>query len=195
MIIIHHLLTVSNSHSYQKHKTYQEIYQQTIPPDNIRLALQQEYECWQLPPIVLRHFKGNPPEWPELISIFKNRVHNKISFDDNMRTERLITVLEGEAKRSVESISSNEVFYATALKSLKRDFGNAALVSHLKIKALLDQLQLKSNNKTGLRHYHQQIKTTNTWLMSMGYQSPILLYENLSQTVARLPPYLRTQFF
>ena len=90
------------------------------------------------------------------------RAHNKILFDDNMKMERLISVLEGEAKRSVESIDCNGIFYATALKSLKRDFGNPALVSHLKIKALLDQPQLKANDKTGLQHYHQQIKTSNT---------------------------------
>ena len=101
--------------------------------------------------------------------------------------ERLISVFEGEAKRSVESICCIGIFYVTALKSLKRDFGNPVLVSHLEIKALLDQTQLKANIKTGLRHYHQQIKTTNTWLMSMGYQNPILSYENLSKTVARLP--------
>ena len=82
--------------------------------------------------------------------------------------EQLISVLESEAKRSVESIGCNGIFYATALKSPKRDFFNPALVSHLKIKSLLDQPQLKANSKTGLRHYHQQIKTTNTWLMSMG---------------------------
>ena len=109
--------------------------------------------------------------------------------------ERLISVFEGEAKRSVESICCIGIFYVTALKSLKRDFGNPVLVSHLEIKALLDQTQLKANNKTGLRHYHQQIKTTNTWLMSMGYQNPILSYENLSKTMARLPDYLRSQFF
>ena len=158
---------------------------------NIRLALQQEHECGQLPPIELHHFKGNPSEWPEFISSFKNRVHNKISFDDNMRMERL----ECEVKRSEESIGCNGIFYAIVLKSLKRDFGNPALVSHLKIKALLDQPQLKANKKTDLRHYHQQIKTTNTWLMSMGYQNPILSYENLSKAVARLSHYLCTQLF
>ena len=39
---------------------------------NIPLALQQEYECRQLPRIELCHFKGNPSEWSEFISSFKN---------------------------------------------------------------------------------------------------------------------------
>ena len=66
--------------------------------------------------------------------------------------ERLISVLEGEAKRSAESTGGNGIFYGTALKSLTRDFGNPILALHLKIKALLGQPQLKSNDKTGLRH-------------------------------------------
>ena len=114
----------------------------------------------------------------------------KISFDGNTRMQRLLSVLEGEAKRSVETIGHNGIFYATALKSLKRDFGNPATVSRLKIQSLLDQPQIKP---PALRHYHQQVKITNTWLSSVGYNTPIISYENVSKAVARL--HLRIQFF
>ena len=92
-----------------------------------------EYACPQLAPIEPHYLNANPSEWPAFISTFENRVHNNISFDDNMRiigVERLISVLEGEAKRSVESNGCNGILYVTALKSLKRDFGNSALVLH-----------------------------------------------------------------
>ena len=112
-----------------------------------------------------------------------------------MRMEQLLRVLEREAKRSAESIGCKGIFYTTALKSLKTDFGNPVLVTDFKIKSLLDQPQLKANNKSLLRHYHQQSKTTSTWLMSMRYQNPILSYENLSKAVARLPHYRCTQIF
>ena len=118
----------------------------------------------------------------------------KISFDDNTRMQRLLSVLEGEAKRSVEAIGHNGIFYATALKSLKRDFGNPVIVSHLKIQSLLDQQQIKPNDKIGLRHYHQQVKITSTWLLFIGYKTPIISYEKLSKAVALLPNYFRTQF-
>ena len=72
--------------------------------------------------------------------------------------QRLLSVLEGEAKRSVEAIGHNGIFHITALKSLKRDSGNP--VNHLKIQSLLDQPQIKPNNKIGLRHYLQQVSTT-----------------------------------
>ena len=158
-------------------------------------ALRQEYECRQLPPIELRRFPGNPSKWPEVISNFRNRIHEKVSFNDSMRMERLLSALEGEAKNSVESNGCEGIFFATALKSLKRDFGNPVLVTHLKIKSIFDQPQVEPNDKIGLRKYHQQVKITNTWLLSMGYENPILSYKNLYKAVTRLPNCLRTQFF
>ena len=162
---------------------------------NVNLALKQEYECRQLPPIELCRFRGHPSEWPEFIPSFRRIIHDKVSFDDNMRMEGLLSVLDGEAKRFVESIGCDGIFYATALKSVKRDFGNPALVSHLKIKSVFNQHQLKPNDKIGLRTYHQQIKIANPWLLSMGYQNPILFCENLYKAVTLLPNYLRTQFY
>ena len=45
--------------------------------------------------------------------------------------ERLLSFLEGEAKMSITGI-----FYATALETLKRDFGNLIVIAHLKMKYL-----------------------------------------------------------
>ena len=59
-------------------------------------------------------------------------IHEKVSFNNSMRIERLLSALEGEAKNSVESIGCEGMFYATALKSLKQEDGNP--VSHLKIR-------------------------------------------------------------
>ena len=79
---------------------------------------------------------------------------------------------------------------ATAPKSLKQDFGNPVLVPHLKTKFIFDQLQIKPSDKIGLRMYDQQVKITNTWLLSMGYENLILSNENQSKVVIRLPNYL-----
>ena len=51
---------------------------------------------------------------------------------------RLLSVLKGETKRSVESIGRNGIFYATTLKCLKQEFGNPNVVTHLKSKSLFD---------------------------------------------------------
>ena len=83
--------------------------------------LKQELESRYLPPIGLLRFSGNPAEWPEFIEKFFSRVHQKSSFDDNLRMLRLISVLVGEAKRIVAAIGLNGIFYTTALKTLKKE--------------------------------------------------------------------------
>ena len=109
--------------------------------------------------------------------------------------ERLLSVLDGGAKISVEVISSSGMFYATALKCLKRDYGYPLVVAHLRFKALLDRPQLKVFGRSSLRQFHQQLKTNNIWLLSIGYESPLLLRENLTVCVSLLPPVLRQEFY
>ena len=162
---------------------------------NLHFALKQDYETRNLPPIELRRFSGNPCEWPEFIENFRTRVHLKSTFDDNLRMERLYSVLYGEAKRVIETIGNTERFYATALKTLKRDFGNPLLISHAKVKLLCDQPQIKSADRISLRRFHQKLKINNAWLLSTGYCTPILSNDNLTKAIMRLPSFLRRDFF
>ena len=87
------------------------------------------------------------------------------------------------------------IFYATALKTLKRDFGNPVVVAHLKIKSLFDAQQIYANDQVGLRQFHQLLKCCITWFQSMGYSSAIESAENLTKAVMRLPNQLRTSFY
>ena len=64
---------------------------------------------------------------------------------------RLLSTLDGEAKRTVDAIGCNKIFYATALKTLKRDFGNPLIVAH---------------SRLSLRQFYQQLKCNNSWLLS-----------------------------
>ena len=147
-----------------------------------------------MPPIELRHFSGNPCEWQEFIENFRARVHLKSTFDDNLRMERLCSVLYGEAKRVIETIGNTGRFYATALKTLKCDFGNPLLILHAKLKLLFDQSQIKSTDRISLQRFHQH-KINNAWLLSMGYCTPILINDNLTKAIIRLPSFLRRDFF
>ena len=158
-------------------------------------AVQQEIESRHLPPVDLKTFSGDPSQWPEFIENFKTRVHTKPTFNDTMRMERLISVLRGEVKREIESVETNSMFYAKALKTLKREYGNTVLVSHLKLKKLFDQPQIKNQDRTALREYQQQLKCSNTWFLSVGYYDAISSKENLGKAVKRLTNYLRQKFY
>ena len=109
--------------------------------------------------------------------------------------ERLIRALDGDAKRAVAAVGHSGLFYANALKLLKQDFGNPMVVSYKKVKAVLEQPQIHSNDKTSLRPYHQALRSAVIWLKSMGYNSAIQSVENVTKAVMRLPRFMRSKFF
>ena len=159
------------------------------------MLLQLEHESKYLPVKELFRFDGNPCKWPDFIQNFKNRVHDKRSFTGDIRMERLLSVLDGEAKRRVISIGRNGLFYATAIKTLKNNFGNPMVVPFLKLKSVLDLPQITNENRAGLRALHQQLKSVVTWLNSMGDTSAINSIENTTKAISRLPRYPRSKFY
>ena len=109
--------------------------------------------------------------------------------------ERLICLLDGDAKRAVPAVGHSGLFYASALKLLKQDFGNPLVVSYKKVKAVLDQPQIQPNDKTSLRRYTQSLRSTVIWLKSMGYNSAIQSVKNVTKAVMRLPRFMRSKFY
>ena len=106
--------------------------------------------------------------------------------------ERLISVLNGDAKRAVAAVGHSGLFYASALKLLKQNFGNPLVVFYKKVKAVLDQPQIQLNDKTSLRCYHRSLRWTLIWLKSMGYSSAIQSVEKVTKAVMRLPRFMRS---
>ena len=125
------------------------------PVISASMLLQLEYESKCLPVMELFRFDGDPCKWPDFIQNFKNRVHDKRSFTDDIRMEMLLSILDGEAKWPVISIGRNSLFYATTMKTLKSNFGNPMVVSFLKLKSVLDLPQITNENRAGLRAFHQ----------------------------------------
>ena len=103
-----------------------------------------------------------------------------------MQMTRLLSVLDSEAKKAVEMIGTSGIFFATALKTLKRDFGSPLLISHFRLRNLFDKAQIRANDRT-LPQFHQELELTITWLMSVGYKVPIFSSENLTKAIIRLP--------
>ena len=95
------------------------------------------------------------------------------SSDNNLKMDHLLSVLDGDAKRSIQSVGSSGIFYATTLKALKCDYGNPIIKSHLHVKSLFEFPLIKSNDRIALQNFHQKLKITITWLKSIGYEVPI----------------------
>ena len=125
----------------------------------------------------------------------KEKVHLKQTFSDQMRIERLLNVLSGDAKRSVESIGKSKIFYAAALKSLKRDFGNAFYVSYTKLSKLFDTPKIKAKDRITLRDFYQKVQCINTCLKSMRCLQTFSPTEYIVKAAKRLPNHLRNSFY
>ena len=132
-----------------------------VTSENITVAaaLQQVLETRHLPPIDLIPFDGNLLNWPEFIQNFKERVHLMKSFSDSMRMERSLSVLKVGVKNSIISIGTNGLFYVSALKPLKRHFGDPLIVAHLKLKSGFDKPQIKSGDRIVLTEFQQSLKS------------------------------------
>ena len=117
------------------------------------------------------------------------------SFDISLKMNRLLSVLHGDAKRSIMSIGPSGIFCAIALKALKRDYGSPIIVSHLRVKSLFEFPPIKSNDRIALRNFHQKLKKTITWLKSKGYEVPIKSNENLAKALLCLPYNMRNEFY
>ena len=112
-------------------------------------------------------------------------MHNKISFSGSVRMDHLLSVLDGKAKRAVSAIGQDGFFYASALKLLKREFGNPLMVSYLKLKEVLELPPIQHDDQNSLRNYHQKLKTIVTWLKTMGYDGALKSVENVTKAVMR----------
>ena len=60
---------------------------------------------------------------------------------------------------------------------------------------LLDKPKINGRDRNALRKFHQQLKMSNTWLMTTEYVAPLLSSENLTKALTRLPYSLRQEFF
>ena len=99
----------------------------------------------------------------------------------------LISLLDREEKLVIAAIASNGIFHPTALKTVKKNFGDPLLVVRLKIKAVFDCPQIKANDKIGLRNFQKHLKICNSWLCSTGYKAPLLSSENITKALICLP--------
>ena len=129
---------------------------------NLQLALQQEYEIRHLPAIELIRFDGSPSKWPEFIDNFHQNIHSKVTFTGNIRMMRLISLLDGDTKKAVQSIGSNRLFYVSALKSLKINFGNPLFITIFRMKTLFDKAHINGRDRIALKEYQQRLKVNNT---------------------------------
>ena len=98
------------------------------------MLLQLQYESKYFPVMERVTFDEDPYKWQDL----QMRFTDDNSFTDEIRMERLLSVLDWGAKLTVISIGRNSLFYAAAKKAINGNFGNPMILSFLKLKSVID---------------------------------------------------------
>lgn len=107
----------------------------------------------------------------------------------------LLENLSGEAKKAVESLGATGYSYPTALKILKRQFGNPSSVASAYLKNMLDNSVVTSHDRQALRDYYYQVKACNTWCVKVDQSAILLKSEYLSRATKRLHINLRVRWY
>ena len=121
------------------------------------VALLRAQEQQRLPPLELFKFTGKSIEWLKYIERFRDQIHNKTPLTDSDRMAYLFQNLDGEAKKAVESLGVTGHSYPTALKTLKRQFGNPNSVATAYLNDMLNSTYVPSNDRQALRDYYYQV--------------------------------------
>ena len=103
---------------------------------SVTLLLAQEQQ--RLPPLEPFKFTGKPIEWPKFIERFRDQIYNKTTLTDSDRMAYLFQNLDEEAKKAKESLGVTGHSYPTALKTLKRPFGNPYSVASAYLNDMLN---------------------------------------------------------
>lgn len=159
------------------------------------VALLRAQEQQRLPPLELFKFTGKPIEWPKFIERFRDQIHNKTTLTDSDRMAYLFQNLDGEAKKAVESLGVTGHSYPSALKTLKRQFGNPNSVATAYLNDMLNSSYVPSNDRQALRDYYYQVKACTTWCVKMGQSAILQTPECLSRATMRLPVNLRVRWY
>ena len=75
-----------------------------------QVAIKQELELKNLPPVDLLFFNGNPVHWPEFIDNFYHRIRKKSLFNDSLCMDHLMNSQDNEAKKLLKTVGTNGYF-------------------------------------------------------------------------------------
>ncbi len=121
-----------------------------------------------LPKIDLIKFDGDPLEFSEFVTNFKDNIESQVH-DDSQRLTRLLAQCSGKAKEAIRSCVSLPVGtrYDAAWKTLKQNFGQPYMVAEAHIKRLR-QKQLKKADALSLMEFSRCLVDAQRTLTNLG---------------------------
>ena len=169
-----------------------EFQETALPPEvkgqvSIADALYKLEAGKDIPSVTLAKFDGNPLEYADFIDRFKIHIHDKGHISDDMRMIQLKMHLTGDAERSISGLGSKGIMYATALKTLKEQFGQRSVIARALISKLTSGDRIGRNDRTKLRDFSIDLINCLATIQCIGFSADINANENLRKIITRLP--------
>jgi len=121
---------------------------------------------------------------------FKIHIHDKAHLKDDTQMIQLRMHVTGEAERAISGLGSNGIMYATALKSLKEQFGQPRVIARAVDNKLTSGEKIGRNNREALKVFSLDIINCLSIMQRLNYYADINANDSLKGIVMRLPDHL-----
>ena len=140
-----------------------------------------------VPNITLTKFSGNPLEYVDYIDRFKTHIHNKAHLNDDTRMIQLKMHITGDVEKAISGLGSKGIMYATALKTIKEQFGQPSAIARAVINNLTKGEKIGRSDRRKLREFSIDLLNCMATMKRIGYSADINANENLRRIIMRLP--------
>ena len=140
-----------------------------------------------IPSITIPDFDGDPLLYTDFVDHFKIHIHDKTHLTDDARMIQLRMHIKGEAERALAGLGSKGTMYATALKSLKEQFGQPSTVARAVVNKLTRGEKVTRNNRQALREFSLDITNCLAIMHRLDYYADINANENFRRMIMSLP--------
>jgi len=157
---------------------------------SIAEALYKLEACKDIPSIKLIKYDGNPLTYVEFIERFKLHIHDKAHLTDDVRIVRFKMHVVGNDERAVSGLGSQGKMYASALKTLKEQFGQPSVIARAHINKLVDAGKIHTNDRQTLQQLSFDVANCVATLKQINHLADVNATDNLRNIVKRLPDHM-----
>ena len=122
-----------------------------------------------LPKVELMKFSGDPLEYVEFVTNFRDNIENQVS-DESQRLTRLLAQCSSKAKEAIRSCVNLTVGerYTEAWRTLSENFGQPHMIVEAHMKKLRE-IQVRKADATTLMEFVRRLEDARRVLTSMGH--------------------------
>ena len=132
----------------------------------------------------------DPLDYADFIDRFSINIHDKLHLNDDMGMIQLKMHVSGDAERAISGLGSKGIMYATALRTIKEQFGQPSVIARALVNNLTKREKIGRSDRKKLRELPIDLMTCMATLKRIRYTADINANENLRKIVMRLPDHM-----